>query len=98
MPGFARPVRMVAKSSLATSIAFSIFSSASRRVSSITVAPSSRHVLGRGCASPGARSAGALPGRDQRADPLTPHGACDVPVLLHTEHDHGQLVVHTQAE
>ena len=37
MPGVARPVRMPAKSSLATSTAFSIFSSASSRVSSIIV-------------------------------------------------------------
>jgi len=37
---FARPVRIVEKSSLATSTALSIFSSASKRVSSITGAPS----------------------------------------------------------
>ena len=36
MPGLARPVRIVAKSSLATSIALSILSSASSNVSSIT--------------------------------------------------------------
>ena len=35
--GCARPVRIAAKSSLATETALSIFSSASRRVSSITV-------------------------------------------------------------
>src|SRR5262249_31389212 len=39
MAGWARPVRTVPKSSLATETAFSIFSSAPRRVSSITVAP-----------------------------------------------------------
>src|SRR6266536_1745766 len=39
MAGCARPVRIPAKSSLATATAFSIFSSASRRVSSITAAP-----------------------------------------------------------
>jgi hypothetical protein len=37
--GLARPVRTVARSSLATDTAFSIFSSASKRVSSITAAP-----------------------------------------------------------
>src|SRR5690348_7008482 len=37
MPGLARPVRIDAKSSRATATAFSIFSSASKRVSSITV-------------------------------------------------------------
>src|SRR5215470_8232809 len=39
MAGWARPVRMVANSSLATATAFSIFSSAPKRISSITVAP-----------------------------------------------------------
>src|SRR5215470_12848791 len=39
MAGWARPVRMVANSSLATAPAFSIFSSAPKRISSITVAP-----------------------------------------------------------
>src|ERR1700736_3059439 len=40
MPGFARPVRIDAKSSRATATAFSIFSSASKRVSSITASSS----------------------------------------------------------
>src|SRR6266516_358766 len=39
MAGWARPVRMVLNSSLATATAFSIFSSAPRRISYITVAP-----------------------------------------------------------
>src|SRR5262249_10924349 len=39
MAGWARPVRMVANSSLATATAFSIFSSAPKRISSITFAP-----------------------------------------------------------
>src|SRR5215470_16282885 len=39
MAGWARPVRTVPKSSLATETAFSIFSSAPKRISSITVAP-----------------------------------------------------------
>src|SRR4051794_17147867 len=38
MPGLARPVRMVDKSSRATDTAFSIFSSASKRASSIICA------------------------------------------------------------
>ena len=41
MPGLARPVRMPAKSSLATSTALSIFSSASNSVSSIMALASS---------------------------------------------------------
>ena len=40
MFGVARPVRTLARSSLATATAFSIFSSASKSVSSITAAPS----------------------------------------------------------
>src|SRR6266513_2288312 len=39
MAGWARPVRTVPRSSLATATAFSIFSSAPKRISSITVAP-----------------------------------------------------------
>src|ERR1700727_2142036 len=39
MLGFARPVRMVDRSSRLTATAFSIFSSASKRVSSIMCAP-----------------------------------------------------------
>src|SRR5215472_7299525 len=39
MAGWARPVRMTPNSSLATATAFSIFSSAPKRISSITVAP-----------------------------------------------------------
>jgi len=41
MLGFARPVRMVDKSSRPTETAFSIFSSASKRVSSIILRRSS---------------------------------------------------------
>src|SRR3954453_3635162 len=93
--GVARPVRMAAKSSLATSTAFSIFSSASRRVSSITVAPSSRRRRRR--PSWTARRAPST-GCHERADPLTPDRARHVPLTLHPEHDHGQLVVHAQAE
>src|SRR3954451_21243065 len=99
MAGVARPVRMTAKSSFATSTAFSIFSSASRRVSSITVAPSSRPLAsGVARASPVPRPPWSLTGRDERADPLTPAGTGHVPLPLHAEHDHRELVVHAQAE
>src|SRR5919107_6378450 len=104
MAGFARPVRMAANSSLATSTALSIFSSASRRVSSITAAP---------CGSGGgrwaaqdsdARSWPGSPARptsardDPRADPLTPDGAGDVAITLHAEDHHRQVVLHAEAE
>ncbi len=48
--GWARPVRIVAKSSLATVTAFSIFSSASSSVSSI-IGASSTHAFVSGCPS-----------------------------------------------
>src|SRR5215472_18021022 len=48
MPGWTRPVRMLPKSSLATETALSIFSSASRRVSSIIVYGSCGEARGRG--------------------------------------------------
>ncbi len=85
MAADARPVRMAEKSSLATSTALSIFSSASRSVSSITVAPSSaaaardadpevvpsgRRCLRRRCSACG----------HERPDPLTSDGSCHVPL------------------
>ena len=70
MPGLARPVRMPAKSSLATSTAFSIFSSASRRVSSIIVGLLPSHSVGVG------RSVSAV-GRGSAAHP----GVTSVPIL-----------------
>src|SRR5689334_18545323 len=101
MPGVARPVRMPAKSSLATSTAFSIFSSASRRVSSIMVmllvgrrsGGRRRDVVG----VPGG-GLGTSPRGDQRSDLLTTQRPHDVALPLHAEDDHGQLVVHAQAE
>src|SRR6476661_10720769 len=108
MPGVARPVRMPAKSSLATSTAFSIFSSASSRVSSIMSAPSRpssassgrvrrigshRPLSGLGCGV-SKRSVGG----DERPDLLTADGALHVAIALHAEHDHGQLVLHAEAE
>src|SRR5580765_8107964 len=107
MAGVARPVRIPAKSSLATSIAFSIFSSASRRVSSIMLGSfSGARGAGRRswCGQSGARCAPSLsrgrssPGGDQRPDPLTTQGVHDVALALHAEDDHGQLVVHPEAE
>src|ERR1700710_3065418 len=86
--GLARPVRTPERSSRATLTAFSIFSSASRRVSSITGSPLSA----RGKYS-------VLDGRvDQRADPLTPHRPRDVPLDEQVEHHDRHLVVHAEAE
>src|SRR4051794_8010873 len=103
MAGLARPVRMAAKSSLATSTALSIFSSASRRVSSITAAPCAS---GRPNAAqdtdqrsrPRVASRPSSAGDDPRADPLTPNGAGDVAVALHAEDHHREPVLHAEAE
>src|SRR4029453_9255314 len=93
MPGLARPVRMPAKSSLATSTAFSIFSSASKSVSSIILSRCFLGVSGRVpvCVR-------ASHGGDERADPLTLQRARDVSFAFHAEHDHRQLVVVAEAE
>src|SRR5690242_7387426 len=106
MPGVARPVRIPAKSSLATSTAFSIFSSASRRVSSIMlgsfsgalVRDTSRGVVSLAHAPSRSRGRRGSPGGDQRPDPLTTQGVHHVALALHAEDDHGQLVVHAEAE
>src|ERR671921_2594596 len=105
MAALARPVRMAAKSSLATSTALSILSSASRRVSSITATPcaSGRRPGGRlriptRGPRPGSPTRPSSAGDDPRADPLTPDGARDVAIALHAEHDHRQVVVHAEAE
>src|SRR5689334_5020586 len=84
----ARPVRIAANSSLACSIARSIFSSASRRASSITWS----------VASFDWRLVAASAGRDQRSDLLTADRPHDGLATLGGEHHHGQLVVHAQAE
>src|SRR6478752_5993030 len=98
---------MPAKSSLRTSTALSIFSSASNIVSSIMVLRFL--VLGgaSGCCHvvqvlPGAASAGGR-GRwsgvgHQRADPLTEQRSGDVSRAFHPEDDHRQLVLHAEAE
>src|SRR6476659_9597739 len=87
MPGLARPVRMDARSSRATDTAFSIFSSASKRVSSITLLLPSL----------------ARPGRppssgDQCSDLLTCDRARDISVGEEVEHQDGHAVVHAQTE
>src|SRR3954471_13162991 len=92
MPGLARPVRMVAKSSLATSKALSILSSASSNVSSITSGSSFRRWVGT------AGSPSYLSGVDQRPDLLTADGPDDVSLALHPEDDHRQLVLLGQRE
>src|SRR3954471_17735289 len=84
--GVARPVRIVANSSLAKEIARSIFSSASKSVSSITYPVAS--------SNPGRPSHRG----DERSDPLTDHSTSDGVLTLGPEHEHGQPVVHTQAE
>src|SRR3569833_906234 len=83
---------MTANSSLACSMARSIFSSASKSVSSIT-----SFLLWTD------RSQSLIVAIwwlrcDQRADPLTTERADDGVVALGPEHEHGQAVVHAQAE
>src|SRR6478752_4963003 len=107
MPGCARPVRMPAKASLATSTAFSIFSSASNRVSSIIAAGLLRicraasaavgSSVSNGAGGRAHSARGPSGGGDQRADLLAEQGAGDVAVTLHAEDDHRELVVHAQA-
>src|SRR6478752_5434869 len=102
MPGWARPVRMPAKASLATSTAFSIFSSASNKVSSIIGAALLHicHAAGAAVGSSVSNGAGrrahcaraASAGGDQRADALPEERAGDVAVALHAEDDHREPV------
>src|SRR3954447_8056962 len=89
MDGFARPVRMDVMSSRATETAFSIFSSASKRVSSITSAPWS----GR-CGS----LEGSGDRSDGRADLLAVHRSRDVALRGHVEDDDRQPVVPAEAD
>src|SRR5215831_14452932 len=114
MPGLARPVRTAPNSSLANSIARSIFSSASKRVSSITWCSASfvGYVVnvrgGRGAlrhagplaGSASAQRAGGLRGDrgDQGADLLTLDGPDDGVVSLGGEDQHRQPVLLAQAE
>src|SRR5580693_4247584 len=86
MDGCARPVRMPLNSSLATTTAFSIFSSASRRLSSITAAPLR-------CSR-----ASRLGPAYQCADPLTTHGPDDITLTHQVKYDNRQVIVHAQAD
>src|SRR6266536_1760476 len=105
MPGRARPVRMMLKSSLATETALSIFASASRSVSSIIVRLRfTRHALASLAVRPPqpARSCLILlppiQAGDQRADLLAADGPDDVPLAHEREHHDRQPVVHAQAD
>src|SRR5215469_13551169 len=103
---------MPVKSSLATATAFSIFSSASRRLSSITSAPVpwSAAQSGASVASPNdlhgapgrhpaaAKAASALRPADKGTDPLAPDRPHDVALPHQVEHDDRQVVVHAQAD
>src|SRR5215218_701922 len=91
MLGLARPVRIDPKSSPATETAFSIFSSASKSVSSITFI--SRWVAGacRGRAGSGVRA-------DDRADLLTVHGTGDVALFGQVEDHDRHPVVAAEAD
>src|SRR5512139_509360 len=99
MAGVTLPVRMEAKSSLATTTAFSIFSSASKRISSITSAPvaCSSPAPGHGSRGRG-RSCSAFGRADQRADLLTSYGPDDIALAHEVENDDGQPVVHAEAD
>src|SRR3954469_19695659 len=92
MAGVARPGRIAPNSSFANSTARSIFSSASKSVSSITCSLASF-----------ARSGRLTVGlsrlrRQQRADPLTTDRLDDGVLTLGTEDQHGQPVFHAEAQ
>src|SRR5205809_2907088 len=87
--GVARPVRITANSSLANSIARSIFSSASKSVSSITCS-----VASFGRSSGRYRSSCG----DQGTDRLAAHRSDDRVFPFGAEDEHRQPVVHAQAE
>src|SRR3954453_23461013 len=99
---------MPAKSSLSTSTALSIFSSASNIVSSIMALwlPRPSFVGWFVCfwccwglapwAGRGRRAYSGV--GDERADLLTEQGPRDVSRAFHAEHDHGELVLHAEAE
>src|SRR5690348_16857418 len=92
--GVARPVRIVAKSSFACSTARSIFSSASRRVSSITLVLLLRSRLARRGNTQLPRSRGG----DQRTDSLTVDGSGEGVLAFRAEDQHRKLVVAAQSE
>src|SRR5258705_13530886 len=93
LPGVARPVRMAANSSLANSIARSIFSSASKRVSSITWSASFGRL--RGSSTHDGRG---LTGGDQGADLLAGDSAGDGVLALGAKDQHRQFVLLAQGE
>src|ERR1700751_6067132 len=96
MPGLARTVRMVDKSSRPTDTAFSIFSSASKRVSSI-MAP--LLLIAALCIVAGCHLAPLLPlGSDQRSDLLTRNRASNIAIGKQVEHQNRHAIVHTQTE
>src|SRR5829696_6197822 len=104
MAGLARPARIAANSSRVASTDLSIFSSASWRMSLITVCPFVVERSPCGSAPPGGRPgrdrarASRLGGGDERANLLTLHDPQDVALLLHAEHDQRKLVLHAQGE
>ena len=91
--GLARPVRIAAKSSFATETAFSIFSSASRSVSSITLR--SRRLVLRSASVVRAGSSGSAV-RETSVPIFSPRTArAMLPSVEQVEHDDRQLVVRT---
>src|SRR5215813_5630807 len=112
MPGVARPVRMAANSSFANSTARSIFSSASKRVSSITWSLASFECAAVLLCRPYGPVRVAAPDRparrgdsgrwrgggDQCADPFAAEGPHDRVGALSAEDQHGQAVVLAEAE
>src|ERR1700712_3489323 len=87
MPGLARPVRIEAMSSRATDTAFSIFSSASKRVSSIKM-----HLPSLALVVP------SSVGGDQCSDLLTCDRSRDISIGEEVEHEDRHVVVHAEAE
>src|SRR5581483_6292328 len=96
--GVARPVRIVANSSLANSTARSIFSSASKSASSITFSTPIRGIRLLSGRSFDWRRSVRLLGGDQGADLLAGDRADDGVRALGAEDEHGQLVVQGQAQ
>src|SRR6202012_5391970 len=96
MLGLARPVRMVDRSSRPTDTAFSIFSSASKRVSSIMFAP--LLLIAALCLVAGAHVCAAPSGSDQRSDLLTCNRASNIAIGQQVEHQNRHAIVHAQTE
>src|SRR3979490_2930883 len=99
MAGGTRPVRMAGQASFASATPFSIFSSASKRTSSITSAPVSRVVSGPWSrARPRPQTGSVVSRADQRADLLTSDGPDDVALTHQIEDDDGKIVVHAETD